>query len=278
MMLPDKQATSLRVAAVQMNSGDDVDANLQQAQVLCSAAAADGAELILLPENFAFLTARDADKLRIQEPETEARLQAFVRDLAMQLGCVIVAGAMPVTGEGDHRPWSQSRVVGADGRLLGSYNKMHLFDVALPESDEYYRESGCTRPGSEPVCVDAAGTRLGLSICYDLRFPELYRTLGHQGAELLTVPAAFTVPTGQAHWELLLRARAVENLACVVAAGQTGTHPGGRRTWGHSMIVDPWGEILAVLPEGIGHICADLDLSALRDRRRSFPVLDHLRL
>lgn len=270
----------MRAAVIQMNSGRDVAANLAAAQALLEAAAGDGAQLAVLPENFGYLSRRDADRNQVMEQPDDGPMQNFLAETAARLALYLVGGSVPVITDGDVRPWSRCAVYAPNGDVLGSYDKVHLFDVDLPSSDEHYRESQSTRPGESAVALPLGETNasLGLSICYDLRFPEMYRALSARGANILTVPSAFTVPTGKAHWELLLRARAVENLGYVLGAGQCGEHPGGRRTWGHSMIVSPWGEILAEAGSKPGYVVADLDLAALDIKRREFPVLDHRRL
>lgn len=270
-----------RVAALQMTSGDDLAANLAAARRLLERAAGAGACLAALPENFAFMGAREADKLAHAEADGAGPIQDFLATAAQDLGLWIVAGTVPLAVEDDaRRVYPASLVYDADGRRVARYDKIHLFDVEVQRDGklERYRESNSFKPGPwNAVTVDTPAGRLGLSVCYDLRFPELYRELVERGAELLTVPAAFTAKTGEAHWELLLRARAVENQCYVIASGQTGTHPGGRGTWGHSMICGPWGEILACEKEGEGLALASIDGAAQRALRQSFPVLDHRR-
>lgn len=272
----------MRVAALQMNSGTTVEDNLQQAETLVRQAVLEGAELVVLPENFAYLAKRDVDREVLLEKTNKGELQAFLSGQAKAQGITIVGGTLPILASGDDRPFSRCLVFNAEGKEIAAYDKIHLFDVDVPDADERYHESGCTRPGEHPVLCQHTGQQddaeclaLGLSVCYDLRFPELYRALVSQGAECLTVPAAFTHQTGEAHWQLLLRARAVENLAWVIGAGQTGTHPGGRQTWGHSMIINPWGEVLNSVSDEVGVVVAELDLDRQRKMRRHFPVLEH---
>ena len=266
-----------RVAAVQLCSGDDVARNLATCDRLLATAAEDGCTLAFLPENFAFFGRHDKDKLAVAEVEGDGPIQAFLSSAARRYGMALVAGSLPLAGD-EGRCFGASVMVAADGEICAVYRKMHLFDVDIEAGHEQYRESAYCTPGDDVVTVPHAVGMIGLSICYDLRFPELYRQMSAAGASLFSVPAAFTETTGKAHWELLLRARAVENLAWVIAAAQHGRHPNGRRTWGHSMIVDPWGRIVAILESGDGIITADLDVGIADRLRRDFPVLDHRRL
>ncbi|MGQ0696741.1 MAG: carbon-nitrogen hydrolase family protein [Panacagrimonas sp.] len=269
------------VAAIQMCAGDDVPANLAGAARLLEQAAAEGAVLAALPENFAFMGARDTDKLAHAEASGAGPIQEFLAQQSLRLGMWIVAGTVPLAVEDDPGRVSASCLVyDTSGACAARYDKIHLFDVDVSRQgkSERYRESSSIAPGPwKPVCVDTPAGRLGLSVCYDLRFPELYRELVGQGAELLCVPAAFTTRTGAAHWEVLLRARAVENQCFVIAPGQHGTHPGGRGTFGHSMIVDPWGDFLDFALEGDAAVVAEVDRERQRELRASFPVLTHRR-
>lgn len=272
-----------RVAVVQMNSADDVGANLQAASRWLHEAADVGAQLALLPENFAFMGAAERDKLAHREVPGAGPIQQFLSDTARALKMEIIAGTVPLAVDGDpDRVWPACLHYAADGRCVTRYDKIHLFDVDVDEADgaaARYRESASFAPGeARPVLARSVCGEIGLSICYDLRFPELYRALSAVGATAFTVPAAFTHTTGQAHWALLLRARAVENLCYVMAAAQTGEHPGGRRCYGHSMIIDPWGEVLADCGEAPGYAVAELDLDKLASRRARFPALMHRRL
>lgn len=266
------------VAAVQMTSGPDVAANLGTAERLLREAAAQGACVAVLPENFAFMGLRDADKLGVAEHFGSGPMQAHMAALAAELRLWVIAGTMPIRLPNEARVGAAVLVFDDAGRCVGRYDKMHLFDVDVPGRSESHRESRHIAPGQEVATVDTPAGRVGLSVCYDVRFPELYRRMTTLGATWFVVPAAFTVPTGRAHWELLLRARAVENLACVVAPGQSGRHPSGRETWGDSMIVDHWGTVLARLPSGEGVITATLDPAAQQRVRAEFPALDHRRL
>ena len=268
-----------RVAVVQLNSGDDVCANLAAARLGLEAAAREGARLAVLPENFAFMGAHETNKLAHAETTGSGPIQDFLARRARELGLWIVGGTLPMQVPGEARVHAASLVFDDSGRCVARYDKIHLFDIEVPDgSGERYRESASIAPGAlNAVVVDTPCGRLGLSVCYDLRFPELYRALLAQGAQLLSVPAAFTERTGRAHWEFLLRARAVENLCLVLAPGQCGTHPGGRRTWGHSAIVQPWGEWQAC-GETPDTLVAEFDLHAQQDLRARFPVLHHRRL
>lgn len=263
------------VAAIQMTSGAQVQANLADAKVLLEEAAARDAQLAVLPENFAFMGRSDAERRRIQEADGGGPIQDFLADTARRLGLWIVGGTVPLGGAPDGRVAPACLVYDALGERRARYDKIHLFDVQLPGRAESYRESAHFAPGREPVVLDTPAGRLGLSVCYDVRFPELYRVLSARGAQLFTVPAAFTAATGRAHWEVLLRARAIENLCAVIAPGQSGLHPNGRETYGDTLIADHWGRVLARLSHGRGCITADIDLEAERRDRQSFPALEH---
>jgi nitrilase len=263
------------VAAVQMCSGNDRDANLASAGRLLALAAERGARLALLPENFSLMAQRDAERRAHAEADAAGPVQEFLARTANRLGMWIIAGSVPIRQAGGERNAQACLVYDHTGARVARYDKIHLFDVELPDRAESYRESATMAPGDKVVVVNTPAGRLGLSICYDVRFPELYRRLEAAGAQWLIVPAAFTATTGAAHWETLLRARAIENLCYVVASAQYGTHPSGRQTFGHSLIVDYWGQILTQLPEGEGVITAEIDLSAQAAARRKFPALSH---
>jgi len=268
----------VRLAAIQMNSGDDVAANLEVARSLLERAAADGAQLAVLPENFAALGADKNLRISIAEAQGTGSVQDALSELSARLKLWIVAGTISIRGENELKPFASCCVYDASGVCVARYDKIHLFDVNLPNRDENYRESANTTAGKSPVLVDTPWGRLGLAVCYDLRFPELFRHLCSEGMEILALPAAFTGSTGEAHWRTLVKARAIENLCYVVAAAQTGHHPGGRQTYGHSMIVDPWGEVMADAGEESGWIAANADAARLHDIRRQFPVLSHRRI
>ncbi len=272
---PDPLTRACCVAAVQMNSGGDRDANLATAGRLLEQAAARGARVAVLPENFSIMAQRDADRRALAEADGAGPVQDFLARIAARLGLWIVAGSVPLANGPGERIAQACLVYAADGQRAARYDKIHLFDVELPDRSESYRESAHMAPGRDVVTVDTPAGRLGLSICYDLRFPELYRCLQDAGALWFVVPAAFTAATGEAHWEPLLRARAIENLAYLVASAQCGVHPNGRRTHGHSLIVDYWGRVLTELPAGEGVVSATFDLAAQAEARRKFPVLRH---
>jgi nitrilase len=275
MSKPQALLESVTVAAVQMTSAADVASNLQSAATLLEQAAAAGARVALLPENFSFMGRRDADKRAIAERDGSGPAQDFLSRRARELGIWIVAGTTPIVDTPGERVAAACLVYDHQGGRVARYDKIHLFDVDIPGREEKYRESANIAPGSRLGLVPTPAGLLGLSVCYDLRFPELYRPMAAAGAQWFTVPAAFTVPTGRAHWETLLRARAIENLSFVVAAAQWGQHESGRETYGDSIIVDYWGTVLARLGTGQGVIVADLDLQAQRLARRDFPALSH---
>ena len=238
----------MKVAAIQMTSGPEVAANLEQARELLEQAASRGARLAALPENFSFMGLKDADKRAVAEPDGAGPVQEFLAASARRLHLWIVGGTVPLVAGPDGRVAAASLVYDDDGERVARYDKIHLFDVDIPGRAESYRESAHVAPGSQAALLDTPVGRLGLSVCYDVRFPELYRHLSAGGAQLFAVPSAFTSPTGRAHWETLLRARAIENLCYVVAPAQSGFHPSGRETYGDSMIVDYWGRIQQRVP------------------------------
>jgi len=276
-------STPSTVAVIQMNSGDDVAANLAQAAALLEQAAAAGAVLAALPENCAFMGASERDKLAHAEADGAGPIQRFLAETAARLKLWVLAGTLPIRADKDHADvqhvYAASCLYNAQGERAARYDKIHLFDVDVG-SGERYRESNSITPGAvTPTVVDSPCGRLGLSVCYDLRFPELYRALVSQQATVLSVPAAFTATTGAAHWHTLLKARAVENQCFVLAPGQCGTHPGGRSTFGRSLILDPWGETLAEVSDNTpGFAIASLDPNHLQAVRARFPALTHRRL
>ena len=272
----------MKMAAVQMVSTTDVSRNLDAARRLVAQAAAGGAALVALPEYFCLLGQHERDKIALAEAPGDGTIQRALSAMAREHGIWLIGGTLPMRIEGESdRAINACCVYAPDGALAARYDKMHLFSFKTGNED--HDESRVLRAGDRPVAFEAAvapgaALRIGLSICYDLRFPELYRALGAPApCDLLCVPSAFTYPTGEAHWELLLRARAVENQAYVIAAAQGGRHENGRRTWGHSMIVDPWGVVLACLAEGEGVVSAELDRARIADVRRRLPALAHRR-
>lgn len=267
----------MKVAAIQMVSSTDLQTNLAQAHALLAQAAEAGAELAVLPEYFCIMGRVDTDKLQVQEPFGDGPIQRFLSEAARELGLCIVGGTLPLT-TGNGRVRNSSLVFDPRGACIARYDKIHLF--RFDNGVERFDEARVLEPGTEPQMFEmtAKGGRLwriGMSVCYDLRFPELYRGYAARGADLLLVPSAFTQATGLAHWELLLRTRAVENLAFVMAPAQGGLHENGRRTWGHSMLVDPWGQVLAEQDEGEGVVLADFDAAQLVLRRTQLPALEH---
>ena len=262
------------VAAVQMVSTPDVDENLATARRLVAQAAADGATLVALPEYWPIMGMTDADKLRHAEQPGEGPIQQAMAQLAREHGIWLVGGTLPLVSGEAGKVLNTLMVYGPDGEPASRYDKIHLF--GFTKGSESYNESKTIVPGTEVGVFEAPFGRVGLSVCYDLRFPELYRAMGE--CTLIVVPAAFTYTTGSAHWEVLLRARAIENQCYVLAAAQGGVHRNGRRTYGHSMLVDPWGEVKAVLPEGEGVVSGKLDSGLLASVRESLPALKHRKL
>jgi predicted amidohydrolase len=317
----------MKVAALQMTSTRDVQANLREAGRLVAEAARQGAKLVVLPENFSFLGATDADRVAVIEPFGDGPAQRFLTETAESLGLWIVGGTIPIRdagrdagrdargratqeqlpiaggramqaragmpaveqrreqlpraiAESGERASSRSLLVGPDGRVAAHYDKIHLFDVDIPAGEraaERYCESATTLAGTRVVAAATPLARIGMTVCYDIRFPALFHRLSVLGTDIVVVPAAFTVPTGELHWLPLLQARAIESLVYVVAAGQWGEHAGGRKTYGHSLILGPWGELLAELPAGPGVVCAELDMIRLSELRQRFPTLQHRR-
>jgi len=266
----------LRVACVQMCSGDDRLRNLAAAERLFDAAASEGVRLVALPENFSFMGRDDESRRAAAEYPEESWVLGFLSEQAERHRMHVIGGSVLLKQRDSDLLRNACPVFAPDGRLLDIYDKMHLFDVDL--GPERYQESATILAGAAPTSVPIGPWKVGLSICYDLRFPELYRRYSETGCQVLSVPSAFTVPTGKAHWETLLRARAIENQAYVLAPAQAGEHPGGRRTWGHSMIADPWGEVLGCREEGEGLVLAELDLARIEEVRGMIPALHHRRL
>ena len=266
----------MKIAALQMVSAPDVERNLETAARLIAQAAHEGAALAALPEYFCLLGRRDTDKLAVAEPAGSGPIQSFLAAQARAHGLWLIGGTLPIRGASADHVFNACCVYAPDGSLAARYDKIHLFRFETER--ESYDEARVLEAGSEPVALQAGALRVGLSVCYDLRFPELYRALCTPPCDLLSVPSAFTYTTGRAHWELLLRARAVENQCFVIAPAQGGLHDNGRRTWGHSMIVDPWGEVLAMRPEGEGVVVAEIDPARIAAVRRQLPALAHRRI
>ena len=272
---------SLRAGLIQTCAGPDPAANLAETSRLIRRAAAEGADLVLTPEVTNIVTFSRRRQAEVLRTEAEDPTLAGLRELAAELGVWLLAGSLALKAEGDPRFANRSFLIDAGGRIAARYDKIHMFDVEIGEG-ESYRESSAYRPGERAVVADTPWGRLGLTICYDLRFPALYRSLAEAGAEILTVPSAFTQPTGAAHWHALLRARAIETGCFVLAPAQTGTHPAPegervRKTYGHSLAVGPWGEVLADGGEAVGAVCVDLDLSAVAAARAKVPSLANAR-
>jgi predicted amidohydrolase len=263
----------LRAAAVQLNSTDDKPRNLGAAGALVREAASAGAELVVLPEKFNVLGGADA--LRAGAEPLDGPTLTWAKELARSLGIWLVAGSIVERVAGDDKLRNTAALVGPSGTVEAVYRKIHMFDVEVGGIE--YRESDSEAPGEEIVTADAGGLEVGLAICYDLRFPEVFRILALRGARVIALPAAFTVPTGKAHWEILVRARAIENQAFVIAAGQVGKHPPEHESYGHSMIVDPWGVVLAEASGDEGVIVADLDIGRLDEVRDKLPSLANRR-
>jgi nitrilase len=265
----------MKVAAIQMVSAGDLESNLERASDLLKQAAKQGAELVVLPEYFCMIGSKDTDKLAISEIEGQGKVQRFFTKAAQDLNIWLVGGTIPMTTPDPLHVNNTVLVYSPLGKLVARYDKIHLF--RFDNGSESYDESNVLVRGDKTVSFDLPSKdghswRIGLSVCYDMRFPEHYRS---KEVDVWLVPSAFTYTTGQKHWEILLRARAIENLAYVVAPAQGGVHPTGRRTWGHSMVIDPWGDILSVLPENEGVVLAEMDINQLKYHRLQLPALKH---
>jgi len=261
------------LAVVQMNSSASVKKNLDDLENILAQARDESIDLVVLPENFAFMGLKETDKLAVAESFGQGEIQQKIGELAKKHNLWIIAGTIPVKTASD-RVRASSLVFDNKGKCAARYDKIHLFDVRVSDT-EAHQESLTIERGSDPVVVDTPIGRVGLTVCYDLRFPELYRQLAMKGAELFSIPSAFTAITGAAHWDVLLRARAVENLCYVLAANQGGLHENGRKTYGHSLIVEPWGKVIARLSKGVGIVSAQVDLQRLQQLRRQFPCNTH---
>lgn len=266
-----------KVACIQMASGPNVGANLFEAEKLVYQASRQGARLVVLPENFAIMGLKETDKVALREQDGHGPIQEFLAHTARRLGVWLVGGTIPLEAGDSGKVRAACLVYDDCGRRVARYDKIHLFDVQVVGSDERYTESETIEPGSDLAVVETPFGWLGLAVCYDLRFPELFRALLDRGMDMIAVPSAFTAITGRAHWETLVRTRAIENLSYVFAAAQGGFHINGRETHGDTMIVDPWGTVLDRLPRGSGVVCADVDLERVKSTRRNFPAVDHRR-
>ncbi|WP_251358056.1 carbon-nitrogen hydrolase family protein [Kangiella sp. TOML190] len=267
----------MKLGLIQICGSNNVEHNLNKIEPLLRQAAEQGAQLVLLPENFALMPNHSAEKLANQERQGQGKVQAWLSRVSAELNIWIVAGSFPIQSDDIKRPYARCLIYNSQGQLDSYYDKIHLFDVAVSEQEQYL-ESADTQAGEQPQIIEVAGLKIGISICYDLRFPELYRYFQSQGVELALVPSAFTYKTGQAHWELLLKTRAVENLFFVAAANQTGIHANGRQTYGHSLAIDPWGKVLASLEAEEGLLVVNIEQSKLATIRRRFPAHLHRKI
>lgn len=264
-----------KVAAIQMASGPSVDANLLEAGRLIDLAKSQDAELAVLPENFPIMGLKEEDKVKVREPFGDGEIQEFLQEKAVRSQIWLLGGTIPLVCDDPNKIYAASILYNPQGEVVARYDKIHLFDVTLVDSNESYCESETIASGDQLVVADTPFGKLGLAVCYDLRFPEMFRALLDKGAEIFALPSAFTSVTGAAHWECLVRARAIENLSYVIAANQGGFHKNGRTTYGDSMVVDPWGHVLNRLSKGAGVVMAELDHQFLTTTRKNFPAIDH---
>lgn len=267
-----------QLACIQMASGPNVHGNLHECGRLIAKAVDAGAQGVVLPEHFALMGMKETDKLDIMEEYGSGPIQDFLAESASRYNVWIVGGSIPLKSNDPKRVRTSSLLYNDSGEVVARYDKIHLFDVQLPEARESYHESASIEPGDDVVVADTPFGKMGLCVCYDIRFPELFRLLLDEGMEILVVPSAFTAFTGKAHWHPLLVTRAIENQCYVAASAQGGYHVSGRETHGHSMIIDPWGTILDELPSGAGFVIADIDRAKLEMTRKNFPVIKHRRL
>lgn len=266
-----------KCAAIQMVSTADVAVNLGEAERLIRQSLDANARLVALPENFALMGLTEFDKLDHKESDNDGPIQEFISRMARRYGIWLVAGTIPMKADDGNKVRAASLVYNDQGERVARYDKIHLFDVHVPGSDEEYNESDTIEAGERPLVLATPFGKIGVAVCYDLRFPELFRRMLDEGMEILVVPSAFTERTGAAHWHLLIRARAVENQCYVVAPNQGGEHANGRITYGHSMVVGAWGNVLSEIAAGPGHACAEIDSNQLEQVRASFPALQHRR-
>jgi len=261
-----------------MASGPNIGANLLEAERLIQEAVGQKARLVVLPENSALMGNTEQDKVVAREKEGSGAIQTFLSEQSARHGIWLVGGTIPLVANDPNKVRAACLVFDDKGRQVARYDKIHLFDVELVDSAEQYTESDTIEPGDEVVVIDTPFGRMGVAVCYDLRFPELFRQQLEAGMEIMVLPSAFTAITGRAHWDVLVRARAIENLCYVIAPDQGGYHLNGRETYGHSMIVDPWGTVMNSLSRGPGVVCADIELGRLQNARRNFPSISHRRL
>lgn len=264
-----------RIAAIQMVSADNAGANLKSASDLIRQAVADHAEFLVLPENFTLMGQHEQDKLAVKEPFGHGPVQDFLSKQAQRHQIWLMGGTIPMQASVPDKIRAACLLYNPQGECVARYDKIHLFDASVNGGNETYNESTTIEAGNEITVAETPFGNIGMSVCYDLRFPEIYRNMLNLDVNIITVPSAFTATTGKAHWETLLRARAVENLSYVIAPNQGGRHINDRETWGHSMIINPWGDILAVVEQGEGVACADIDLEQLKTLRNNFPTLKH---
>jgi len=267
-----------KIAAVQMCSSHIVEENLVSAEKFIKEAITNDAKLIIFPEMFAIMGINPLDKVAVKEQYGNGKIQSFLCEQAKNNKIWIISGTIPIACNEENKIRAASLVINDSGQIVARYDKIHLFDVTISPS-EIYKESATTQAGDELVVVDTPFGKIGLSVCYDIRFPELFRYLFEKGAEIIAIPSAFTVPTGEAHWELLARSRAVENFSYVIGPCQGGTHSSGRKTYWHSIIIYPWGSVIAK-KEGIeaGIIYASIDLEKLYEKRKSIPIAQHQKI
>ena len=266
-------------AAIQMASGPNISANLNEVYRLVNGAVTQGAKLVVLPENFAFMGRQDRDMITAADDiEQPGEILNFLSRIAREFDIWILGGTIALKSTQANKVYAASLLYNHQGEIVARYNKMHLFDIDLGEKHGAYQESAIIEAGNEIVVTDTPFGKIGIAVCYDIRFPELFRRMQQQGMQILLLPAAFTQITGKAHWEIVNRSRAIENLCYVVAANQGGFHVNGRETHGNSMIINPWGKILDQLPKGSGFVMADINLGELNKTRKNFPVLKHRRL
>ncbi len=265
----------LRIASIQMCSSNQFERNLETVSRLVKSAVREGASWVILPEMFAIFSEHSSEKIALQALFGQGIIQTFLRELALSNNIYLISGTIPIQSSDLNRPYSSCLVYNPKGVCIARYDKIHLFDAFVGDK-VLYQESSVTMPGRNRCVFEVSGVHIGLAICYDIRFPELFRSINQPPVDIIFIPSAFTVPTGEAHWDVLLRARAIENLAFVVTASQGGTHSNGRQTYGHSMIVDPWGKVIGLLnhaDEGI--LLVDIDLGMLKKCRTQLPALSH---
>ena len=274
----DSFTQNLTIAAVQMVSTADFETNLDTAEKLIREAGSGGANMVVLPEYFSLMAHKEKDKFDYVEEHLSGEMQSRISQLAKELRVWIVAGTHPIASDEKERPYGRCYVFNDLGETVCWYDKIHLFDVDVKDNLGSYCESQYTKEGSEVVSFETPWGKIGLAVCYDLRFPELFRQLTEQGCEIFIMPAAFTHTTGKVHWLPLIQARAIENLCYFVASAQGGEHENGRQTWGHSCIVSPWGKLIQELPKGEGYVIDSFDKEKQLSKRKEFPVLSHKKL